>query len=80
MPPQTFSNSGVSTTEFFPIYEFMKMFNSFDRKRTLMLIDDFIKKHYGSYKELVSLTFKDLSELRIAIESKEAEEQLANYV
>lgn len=45
-----------------------------------MLIDEFIKKHYGTYKELVSLTIKDLNEFTIAIESKEAEEKLAGYV
>lgn len=58
----------------------MKMFSSFDRKEVLMQIDEFIKKRYGSYKELISLTLKDLNEISIAIKSKEAEAQLADYV
>ena len=56
------------------------MFSSFDRKEVLMQIDEFIKKRYGSYKELISLTLKDLNEISIAIKSKEAEAQLADYV
>lgn len=44
-----------------------------------MIIDDLIQKHYGTYKELVTLTIKDLNEINIVLESKEAEEKLASY-
>ena len=57
----------------------MLMFVPFDRKRVLMTIDELIQKHYGSYKELITLTIKDLNEINIVLESKEAEEKLAGY-
>lgn len=53
------------------------MFKAFDRKEILMLIDTYVQKHYGSYKELISLTMRDLIEIGIAIRSKEQEEQLS---
>lgn len=55
----------------------MRMFKPFDRKELLMLIDTYIQKKYGTYKELISLTLRDLIEIGIAIESKEQEQQIA---
>ena len=55
----------------------MKMFKPLDRKELLMLVDTYIQQKYGTYKELISLTLRDLVEIGIAIESKEQEQQIA---
>ena len=42
-----------------------------------MDIGDYIKAGWGTYKELISLSIRDLSEIKIGIESREQEDQLA---
>lgn len=48
----------------------------FDRKDFFMNIGYYIKKGWGSYKELISLSLRDISEIKIGIESKQQEEML----
>lgn len=52
------------------------MGRTFDRKRFLQYLEGFIQRGYGSYKELISLSMRDLIEIKISIESKQQEEQL----
>lgn len=49
----------------------------FDRKDFFMNIGYYIEKGWGSYKELISLSMRDISEIKIGIESKMQEEQIA---
>lgn len=42
-----------------------------------MSIDYYVEKGWGTYKELISLTMRDLSEIKIGIESRRQEEELA---
>jgi hypothetical protein len=49
----------------------------FDRKDFFMNIGYYIEKGWGTYKELISLSMRDISEIKIGIESKMQEEQLA---
>lgn len=42
-----------------------------------MYIDGFIKAGYGHYKDIVSLTLKDLIELEVIIKSKQDEEKIS---
>lgn len=42
-----------------------------------MNIGYYIEKGWGTYKELISLSMRDISEIKIGIESKQQEEQLA---
>lgn len=48
----------------------------FDRKDFFMNIGYYIEKGWGSYKELISLSLRDISEIKIGIESKQQEEML----
>lgn len=43
----------------------------------LAYVDNFIKAGYGHYKDIISLTLKDLLELEIVIKSKQDEEKLS---
>lgn len=53
------------------------MFNDFDWKDTLKAIDNLIRdKKYGTYNDLVNLTFRELNDIFKVIMSKEQEEQL----
>ena len=52
------------------------MGRTFDRKRFLQYLEGFIQRGYGSYKELISLSMRDLIEIKISIESKQQEDQL----
>ena len=45
-----------------------------------MYLDSFIKLGYGSYKELVELTVRDLVELEIIIKSKQDEEKISKVL
>lgn len=54
------------------------MGRTFDRKRFLQYLEGFIQRGYGSYKELISLSMRDLIEIKISIESKQQEDQLSN--
>ena len=72
----TFSNRGDGTP-FFPVWEMLLLYKPFDRKQMLMYIDNFIKAGYGHYKDIVSLTLKDLIELEVVIKSKQDEEKLS---
>lgn len=49
----------------------------FDRKKFLMDIGDYIKAGWGTYKELINLTIRDISEIKIGIESRQQEDQLS---
>lgn len=49
----------------------------FDRKDFFMNIGYYIEKGWGTYKELISLSMRDISEIKIGIESKMQEEQIA---
>ena len=49
----------------------------FDRKDFFMNIGYYIEKGWGTYKELISLSMRDIAEIKIGIESKMQEEQLA---
>ena len=42
-----------------------------------MNIGYYVEHGWGTYKELISLTMRDISEIKIGIESKMQEEQLA---
>ena len=42
-----------------------------------MYIDNFIKAGYGHYKDIMSLTLKDLIELEIIIRTKQDEDKLS---
>ena len=43
-----------------------------------MNIGYYIEKHWGSYKELISLTMRDISEIKVGIESRQQEDQISN--
>ena len=43
----------------------------------LMYVDNFIKAGYGHYKDIISLTLKDLIELEVVIKSKQDEDKLS---
>lgn len=49
----------------------------FDRKDFFMNIGYYIEHGWGSYTELINLTMRDISEIKIGIESKMQEEQIA---
>lgn len=49
----------------------------FDRKDFFMNISYYVERGWGSYKELISLSMRDISEIKIGIESKMQEEQIA---
>ena len=42
-----------------------------------MNIGYYIEKGWGSYKELISLTMRDIAEIKIGIESRQQEEVLS---
>ena len=42
-----------------------------------MYVDSFIRAGYGHYKDILSLTLKDLIELEVVIKSKQDEEKLS---
>ena len=42
-----------------------------------MNIGYYIEKGWGSYKELISLSMRDIAEIKIGIESKQQEDTLA---
>ena len=42
-----------------------------------MNIGYYIEKGWGSYKELISLSMRDISEIKIGIESKQQEDMLS---
>ena len=48
----------------------------FNRRDFFKDIDYYVKNCYGSYKELISLTIRDISELKIGIQSKQQEQDL----
>ena len=43
-----------------------------------MNIGYYVEKGWGTYKELISLSMRDIAEIKIGIESKQQEEQLFN--
>ena len=49
----------------------------FDRKDFFMNIGYYIEKGWGTYKELISLSMRDISEIKIGIESRLQEDQLS---
>ena len=49
----------------------------FDRKDFFMNIGYYIEKGWGSYKELISLSMRDIAEIKIGIESKQQEDMLS---
>ena len=49
----------------------------FDRKRFFMEIGDYIEKGWFSYDEVLNYTIRDLSEIKIGIESRQQEETVA---
>ena len=49
----------------------------FDRKKFIMDLVDYVEKGWGTYKELISLSIRDIAEIKIGIESRMQEEQLA---
>lgn len=49
----------------------------FDRKKFLMEIGDYIEKGWFSYGEVINYTIRDLSEIKIGIESRQQEETVA---
>ena len=51
--------------------------NPFDRKSFFMNIGYYIEKGWGSYSELIKLSMRDFSEIKVGLESKLQEEQLA---
>ena len=48
----------------------------FNRRDFFKDIEYNVKNDYGSYKELISLTIRDISELKIGIQSKQQEQDL----
>ena len=42
-----------------------------------MDIGDYIKAGWGTYNELINLTIRDISEIKIGIESRQQEDQLS---
>ena len=42
-----------------------------------MEIGDYVEKGWGSYTELINLTIRDLSEIKIGVESRQQEDQVA---
>ena len=42
-----------------------------------MNIGYYVEKGWGSYKELISLSMRDISEIKIGIESKQQEDMLS---
>jgi hypothetical protein len=49
----------------------------FNRKDFFMNIGYYIEKGWGSYKELISLSMRDIAEIKIGIESRQQEDMLS---
>jgi len=47
----------------------------FDRRSFLKGLCYYVEKGWGSYKELIELSFKDFLEIKVGIEAKEQEEK-----
>jgi len=50
----------------------------FDRKEVLKLIDNLIQSHYGTYKELTSLTLQEMYDILKTRKSIEQEDTMLN--
>ena len=52
----------------------------FDRKDFFKNIGYYVEKGWGSYKELIEFTMRDIAEIKIGIESAQQEDQVSQVL